>query len=249
MRDGQADPARDARRKADQSAVEFGRSGLLRVMTLVEAVLALGIGVGGGFGFLYGTGDLKTSGEIVAMREKIDSELRRVEKERLDAIESARLAKVAAEAEAGRERERLAAIAAAAETARLAALAGGGTTENVITKSARFGELSIKAVGDNVSVDGGEGLKGSGAEVKLAFEALPAKLKVKSGKFTVMLTVKASGKMLGIDASVSPLAIVKADGVAVGTNASGLEIGRKPFTLEFNSPASGELKLLLVFRK
>lgn len=216
-------------------------------MTLVEAVVALGIGVGGGVGFLYGTGDMKGAAEVATLQGQADQLTKDVEQARAaaEAARQAEMVRLEAERRAAQEAmaraaaERVAAERAAAEKA-AAIVANAGP---------KFGQLTIKALAGALNVDGGPGLKGTGKVVDLAFEEQPGKVKVKAGRFTVVLTPRPMGRYLGLDVSVSPLAIIKADGVAMGTSASNLEVTKSAFKLDFSSPASGDLNLILQYKK
>lgn len=216
----------------------------MRVMTIVEAVLALSIGAGGGFGFLFATGEMKTGGQLSAMRHSVEAEERRVDSERsaekmrqeLAAKEAADKARLAAAAAAEAEKAARVQAASAAAAAAAAALP-------------KYGVLVIKALNQDVVVDNGAEHK-EGKVVELEFNDLPGKIKVKAGKFNLVLNPKIGARnTMGLDVSVSPLAIIKADGIAKGTSAPGLDIGRTAFKLDFSSPASGELNLILQYKK
>lgn len=228
--------------------------------TVVHAAAALVVGAGAGAGFLFVSGDLAGSGKIAQLADDKASVERRLQKHadasavlakawteydaevaKRKAAEEAR-AKAEAEAKAAAEAE--AAAAAAAATAKPAA-----APPKPVEVLPAFGLLTLKGASGDLEVDGGPGLAGRGKSVDLSFTAAPGRIKVRSGPFKVDLTPRVEGKGLKVDVSVSPLAIITADGNRVGTSAQGLVIDRKPFKLDFASPNAGELNLLLVYRK
>lgn len=217
---------------------------ILRVLTLVEATLALAVGALGGAGLLYGTGDLKSAGQIERLQRDYDDAFR-LELSRLETQRAARLE------EARAEQER----AAAAEKARLAELdrkrVEALQREQELAKEKNrlpaFGLLVLKAASD-LEVDTGAGLE-RGKSIDVPWETPPVKFKVKGGKFTISLTPKLKGNRLTVDVAVSPMAIIVADGERKGVStAQGLVVG-KSLKLDFQSPAAGDLNLVLQFRK
>ena len=219
----------------------------MRPAMLLEAVLAVALGAGGGAGFLFGTGDLRTPAQIDVLQTELDSTrravterkeaVRRAEQARLEAEEKARLAAEAAALREAEEKARLAAEEAARKEA-----------EAKANRMPAFGLLSIKAAAD-LNVDAGE-VSDRGKSVELPFENKPGKIKVKGGRFTIYLTPRVQGSRLKLDVSVSPMAIIVADGERKGVStAQGLVVGRGPFKLDFQSPAAGDLNLVLQYRK
>lgn len=221
----------------------------MRPATLVQAVIALVIGAGGGVGYLYGTGQLSTPARLEELTSKLDATRQTIsvrrqaaaeaEKERLEAEEKALEAARAEErrlAEALAEEQRLAEEAAARAKAAEAA-----------NRAPAFGVLSINATTE-ISVESSDGTR-KGKAVTLPFSSAPGKLKLKDGRFTVYLTPKVKGSRLELDVSVSPMAIIAADGERKVSSVQGLVVGRGPFALDFNSPTAGDLNLVLQFRK
>lgn len=221
----------------------------MRGTTIVEAVVALALGAGAGAGFIVGTGDLKGSSEMA----RLDGEKAGFEKQLVDhQKELARRQQLIADADRARVAMAEADERARAEAdakARAEADAKAREPVRVAEKLPAFGLLTIKALSGDLEVDGGPGLSGKGRSVDLAFESTPGKIKLKSAKFNVVITPKSVGRLLTLDVTVSPLAIITADGNRVGTSALGLAVDRKPFKLDFQSPAAGDLNLLLSFKK
>lgn len=221
----------------------------MRVLTLVEAVVALGVGALGGLGLLYGTGELKTSAQLSQLRADYDnafqSELSRLESERrvrLEAEEEANRRIREAEARARAEAE------AEAQAARLKAEAERARAE-AAPKLPAYGQLVLKAATD-LEVDGGAAGGGRGKSIDLAFDTAPSgRIRVKGGKFTINLTPKLRGSRMTLDVSVSPMAIIAADGERKGVStAQDIAVGRQ-LRLDFQSPAAGDLNLVLAYRR
>jgi len=217
-------------------------------VNLVEAVVALALGIGGGFAFLYGSGDLKSGAQVRQLQDAYDAALRD-EQARADEFRKRELA--AAADKARREAEDAQRAAKEAEEARRRA-----EEDERIRKAAEnaaklppFGELTIKALSGDLDVDGGAAGRGTGAQVKLPFNAEPTPIKVKAGKFSISLKPRANTKTLKVDVTVSPLALIVANGENKGTSAGGLEIGKSPFKLEVKSPAAGDLNLILQYAR
>lgn len=231
----------------------------MRATTIVEAILALALGVVVGIAFLYATDELKTPGEIAALERAASEERRRVELEALERQKEEELARERA------ERERLEKERAEREARALAERERREREEReraerekaeqtrrdvrVAQVTPEYGRLVVRTLADNLEIDGGPSLRGKGKEVTLNFTDRPGRIRVKGGNFTVTLHPKPYGQVLGLDVSVSPLAIIKANDVATGTTAQGLEVDRQPFKLDFSSPSAGELNLILQYRK
>jgi hypothetical protein len=221
----------------------------LRATSIVEAVLALALGAGGGAGFIMGTGDLKSGAQIEQLeREKTEVE-HKIDEHRKELTQREALVAEKAKADLDRARQEQEQKAKAEQEQQAKALKEKEALSHV-EKLPPFGLLTIKALSGDLDIDGGPGLKGTGKTVDLAFQEAPGKIKVRTGKFTVVLTPKVSAaKTIFLDVQVSPLAIITADGNRVGTSAPGLLVERKPFKLDFASPAAGDMNLLLTFKK
>lgn len=216
----------------------------MRVLTLVEAAVALGIGALGGVGLLYGTGELRTSSQLTQLRRDYDDaytlELTRLEAERTGRLE---------QEEADRRREEAEAKARAeAEAAAKAREAESKAREEAEkNRLPAFGVFTVKAASD-LELEAGARTE-RGRSIELGWEAAPGKFKIKGGKFTINLTPKVAGNRLLLDVAVSPMAIVVADGERKGVStAQGLPVG-KLLKLDFQSPAAGDLNLILQYRK
>lgn len=221
----------------------------MRPATLVQAVIALAIGAGGGFGYLYGTGNLSTPARLEALSSKLDATRQKisVRRQAAAAAEQARLEAEEKALEAARAEERRLAEALAEEQRLAEEQAARAKAAEEAARAPSYGTLSIKATTE-ISVEAGRSTQ-KGKAVTLPFTSAPGKLKLKDGRFTVYLTPKVKGSRMELDVSVSPMAIITADGKREVSTVRGLVVGRGPFALDFNSPTAGDLNLVLQFRK
>lgn len=229
----------------------------MRPALLIQGLIALILGAALGFGLLFGTGQLRSPAQVDALRSELDATRRSVA-ERKSAIAAAEAA--AREAEADRlaaEQRALAeqqardeAAARAREAASLdrqaADLAARERAQTASRQSAAYGVLTIRAQAPLTAISGGQSMFGKGLDLPFAKE--PGKITLKDGRFTINLTTKVVASRLMIDVTVSPMAIVSAQGERLGTSAHGLQVGKTAFALGFNSPTAGDLNLVLQYK-
>ena len=116
--------------------------------------------------------------------------------------------------------------------------------------SSPFGKLAIRSVNAGaLSIDAG-GARAKGAQATLELPGKTGSVAIKGGgNWTVTLAYKTSGSDLVMTADVSPMAIVMVDGVAVGTHASDVNVGKDPVKLEFKSPGADQFGLVIQHKK
>ena len=217
----------------------------LRGATIIEAVVALALGAGGGAGFLVFSGDLQTPTQLHALETEkagVEQQIRAHDQELQRREQLIAQARAAAQAQAQAQVAQARAQAAAHAAAEVAAVTQA-------SQAPKFGRLTLRALSGNLDVDGGGSLTGHGRSVELAFADKPGKIRVHAGQFSVVLMPKAGRRELGMDVTVSPMALITADGNRVGTSAENLKVGHRPYKLDFQSPVAGDLNLLLSYRK
>lgn len=233
----------------------------MRPALLVQGLIALALGAALGFGFLFGTGQLRTPSQIDGLRGELDATRRTIaerkaaaeeaaaraaEAERLAAEQRARDEQRAREEADARARERARERESAEAERRAAAELAASRTRRAAAEPAAYGVLTIRAQSPLTAVSGGTSMFGKGLD--LPFSKEPGKITLKDGRFTINLTTKVVASRLMLDVTVSPMAIVSAEGERLGTSAHGLQVGRSPFALGFNSPTAGDLNLVLQYK-
>lgn len=222
----------------------------MRPVLFIEALVALAIGAGIGTGFLFASGELKTPGRVNELRAELAATQQQIAA-REESIRLAEKARVEAEERAERERaeaEELArrAAALAAEQARLAVEQARTKEPPPPSQRASFGTLTVKSTSPLAASFDGANKRGKGLD--FAFFKKPETLTIQGGSFTIRLSPTVQNGRLLVDVRVSPMSIVSAQGERIGTSAHGLEVGRTPFALDFNSPTAGDLNLVLLYK-
>lgn len=233
----------------------------MRPALLVQGLIALILGAALGVGFLFGTGQLRTPSQVSALRGELAAT------RRIIASATALAAKAEADAEAEAEAEAEAARLAAEQRAleeqraqneaearakdaadqeRQAADRAPRPKVRPVSQPAAYGVLTIRAQSPLTAISGGQSMFGKGLD--LPFTKEPGKITLKDGRFTVNLATKVVASRLMIDVTVSPMAIVSAEGERLGTSAHGLQVGKSAFALGFNSPTAGDLNLVLQYK-
>ncbi len=235
----------------------------MRPGIILQALFAFALGAGAGAALLFGTGELRTpkatselAARVGSLSEQIEAHGKELER-RNELVRQAR-ERAKQEAEAA-EKAREAALEA--ERQRLAAEQEQKSREEKEKKAKEaaaqkgkvpvFGVLSIRSLSNEFEVDAGTNKGGRGRNVEVPFVNAPTKLRIKAGRFTVVLAPKVVGaaKSMLMDVSVTPMALVSANDNRIGPSAFGLAVERKPFKLDIQSPAVGDLNLILTFRR
>lgn len=214
----------------------------MRAVNFVEAVVALVIGAGGGAGFLVSTGDLKSSADVATIQRETDDARKSIEttKTEIRSLEEQQAAAAKAKIEADTK-------ARLVEEERLRIEKEREKEKANVPVLPAFGQLVLKAASDLEIEYGSERLRGK--SVNVDFPTKPEKFKIKGGKFTVTVTPKLQGTKLAIDVSVSPMAIIQVDGERQGVSTAMGIVVAKQLKLDLQSPAAGDLNLILQFRK